>query len=223
MTENIQNQEFLREIQSDLQLTKLRAAGKRYGVPALIVLVMALLAGGGWSLWQRQQSARLTDAGLRYEAALEAQKKGDTAAALASLRALAKTGDGGYATLAALHIAAGQQDDVGLLNTIAGDPQQDALVRDIAAVLAGYRATKPMPGAVRERLERLGGATGPWQYLAREALALNALASGLTAEARPMLIALRDDPTLPAPTASRIAALLATLPAETPASQQEKK
>ena len=219
-TEPVQDA-FLREIQSDLQREKLRAIGRRYGVPIIMIVLAAVLGLTGWQFWQRQQTDRLTEVGLRYEAALTARQEWQEAAAAESFQQLAAQGDGGYAVLAALQMAHGKAGDVSPLNTLAADAQQDAMVRDAAAVLAGYRATGPVPGAVRARLEVLGGTTGPWQYLAREALALNALASGLTAEAGKALRELRDDPTLPAPTASRVTALLAALPSETP--QQEKK
>jgi hypothetical protein len=214
MSEPVQDA-FLREVQSDLQREKVRQLGRRYGLPVMIVLIAAALGLTGWQFWQAQHTKRLTETSLRYEAALTAAQQGQDAAVRETLRQLAASNDGGYAVLAALKVAASTPDDLSLLNTLTADTRLDSMARDAAAVLAGYRATGPVPGAVRARLETLGGGTGPWQYLAQEALALNALQAGLIADARKRLTGLQNDPTLPAPTASRVAALLASLPAET--------
>jgi hypothetical protein len=202
---------FLREVQSDLNRARLSAFGRRWGLPLALVLLAALGSVAILQFMHRQNYERALAAGVRYETALGHSTDGQTDAAREAFRQLAATGQDGYAALASLRLAVAT-NDINLYVALVGDAALDPVVRDVAAVLAGYRATAPVPGAVRSRLMDLAGGPKPWQYLAQEALALNAITAGLPDEARQMLQDLRSDPTLSPAAKSRAEALLATLP-----------
>lgn len=204
--------EFLREVKSDLQREQFAQQLRRWGLPLAVVLIVVAVAGTGWMVWQGQRGRQLEQANLDFVAALKARESGKTADADAALRTLAQGDTGGYATLAQLHLAETMGKDVSALNAVVGNAKSDPLLRDVAAVLAGYRATDPVPGATRSHLEKLGNQPGPWQFQAREALALNMLQSGLADQAKQGFQALLDDPATPVAMQNRIQAVASAIP-----------
>lgn len=114
---------------------------RRNGAGLIGGVVLGLAAIGGWKWWQHHQQQAQLDRATQYQAALDAVEAadGDYQPAAARVQAL---GEGTYATLAGLELAARQVED--------GDNKA------AIATLQGIRGADPAIAAiVRQRLARL--------------------------------------------------------------------
>jgi hypothetical protein len=196
----VQSDEFIREVNEELQRDRLRAVWKRYGaviVGLALLAVLAVAASEGWRWWQ----SRVRQAeSLRYAAAeqlLTAGKPGEAATAFA---AIADDGRTGYAALARLRQAAAlgaAKNEAGeeqALEQLASTPGADPLLQELAVLLAAsHEVDDGDPKALAERLQPLAAAGQPWRDTARELLALVQIRAGDTVKARATLQELTQD------------------------------
>jgi hypothetical protein len=213
----VKSEEFFREVDEDLQRDRMLALWRRYGGLMVAAAVLLVLGTAGWVGWQAWHERQLVAEAERFNAAVEALQN-EPATAIDQLEGFAAEADTGYAALAHLRAAgaalAAKKDAEAetALQALAGDPSRDALLRDLAAVLAASRELQTAdPADLRARLEPLAAAGAPYRYTARELLALLALRTGNTDEARRMLEELSREVGLPERQGRRIAETLASL------------
>jgi len=190
------------EVDEELRAERNKRLAARYGVLLGGVLLLVLAGVGGWQGWAWYESRQASQAAQTFLAtARDASAEGaDLRAAAERFSAIAQEAPPGYRTLARLRAAAllaetGQTDAaLAEWNAVAADTALDSLYRDLATVMWGLHAVdRADAGEIIARLTPLAVQTAPWRASAREALALAAIRSGRTAEARANLQALLND------------------------------
>ncbi|PZN92547.1 MAG: hypothetical protein DCF31_15970 [Alphaproteobacteria bacterium] len=205
---------FLREVDEGVRRDQVASLWQRFGKLG-IALVIVLLGALAFYLWRRDnQAAAAGVAGEQLSQAMTQLEVGEGAKARPVIDRLAEDGPAGYGTVAKLVQASdaiGGGDSakaVKMLDAIAADTGQPQPVRD-AALLKSVRLsydTLP-PATVIARLKPLAVPGNAWFGLAGEMTALAQLKAGQNAAARPLLIAITRDETLPPSLRSRTAQL----------------
>ena len=183
----MKSEEFIREVDEELQREQLAKLWHRYGglvVGLAVLVVVGTAAKVGWDHWRQQAMA---EEALRFHAAEQALTA-KPAEAAEQFAALAAQGDTGYAALARLKEAQARitlKDQVAAkkaLEELATSGTGDAVLRDLGTLLA-----TAAPGDLARRLEPLAQDDAPWRYRARELLALLAIRTGDLDRARKLL------------------------------------
>jgi hypothetical protein len=196
----VKSDEFIREVDEELQRDRLSTLWHRYGrlvIAGAVLLVVGVAAYEGWQAWRASQmqaeALRFADA----QSELDQQHWKEGAAALQSF---AGTAEGGYATLArfreadALQQAGDRAGAAAALDAVAGEADADPLLRDLAALLsAQLQLDTASVEDLRSRLVPLAEAGRPWRNSARELLALVAIRAGDHQQAQETLSALASD------------------------------
>jgi hypothetical protein len=187
--------DIFREVEEDVRKERLEKLWKAYGEYVIALLVLAVLAVGGWQLWLRYQANQRAKASVEFVAA---QHISDAAQAVAAYDKLAKTAPGGYGQLAKL----------GQANALAASGKTNdavAIYKDIAA-----RDSGPLGAVARLRaawaladtstradlvtlLAPINGDTSTWRQMAREVLAYSDYKAGKTKDAESEFNALAND------------------------------
>lgn len=172
---------FLREVDEELRRDEIAKAWRRYGIAAIGAVIVALLAFGGWLLWQNH---RQDVAGTEGEALTKAYADigSDPAGASKALAGLTSSGTPGYRALAQLAQADMllQKNDLrgaaARFAAIAADGSIGQPFRDLALVRqtsAEFDMLKPE--VVVSRLRGLATAGSPWFGSAGEMVAISYL------------------------------------------------
>lgn len=214
----MKSDEFIREVDEELQREKLGDLWKRYGGLVVGAAVAVVLATAGWVGWQRwQENRRAQEAASFAERELVARSGSPTEAA-AGLLDFAQDASPGFAAVARLHAAAlaGRgKDEAGALaalDAVAADASADPLLRDAARLLAASRRLEVEdPRALVASLEPLAADGAPWRHAARELLAAAQLRAGARQDAVATLHRLVEDAEAPASLRGRAAELLEAL------------
>lgn len=219
----MKSDEFIREVDEDLQRDKLKALWDRYGIlviSAAVLLVVGVAGYEGWKAWERSERHGEAAAFATLEAELAAQRWQPAAEGFDRFAANATPG---YAALARLREAAaleGEKDPAAAaaaLDRLTADNQADPLLRDLATLLSvSAQLDQGDPQSLRGRLLPLAETGRPWRASARELLALLAIRTGEIEQARSTLDELSKDGGLPAGQQQRIEALLQSLGAPGP-------
>lgn len=205
---------FLREVDEGVRRDQVASLWQRFGKVG-IALVIVLLGALAYYLWRRDnQAAAAGVAGEQLSQAMTQLEVGEGAKARPVIDRLAEDGPAGYGTVAKLVQASdaiGGGDSakaVKMLDAIAADTGQPQPVRD-AALLKSVRLSYDNlpPATVIARLKPLAVPGNAWFGLAGEMTALAQLKAGQNAAARPLLIAITRDETLPPSLRSRTAQL----------------
>ena len=221
------------EIKEDLRAERAQALLRRYGVLLAAVVVVLILAVGGWQAWRWRSQQQANQAADAFLTAMQ-KTAGPPAAegltpprkeALQDFARLANQAPEGYETLARLQ-EAGLHANAGDLpvalaewNQVSADPAADPLLRGLADLLwAQHQVDQGDPAAVETRLAPLTALGAPWRALALESQALLAIRTGDVAKARGILKGLAADPTAPPGVQARAGGLLSRLGEEQPAS-----
>ena len=211
------------EVNEDLRAEKARQLARRYGGPAVLLVLVAAAGIGGWQTWRWNQARQAGDvAGAYLAASREAGPPDapapDAGAAQAGFDRLIATAPAGYRSLARLRDAAlrvGAGDLPGALqqwDALANDASADPLLRDLANLAwAQHQVDAGDPAAVDARLQPLTAQNSPWRPLALESQALLALRTGRTDQAHDILRGLAADASAPNGLHDRVNALLARL------------
>ncbi|MEK0083811.1 tetratricopeptide repeat protein [Benzoatithermus flavus] len=189
----MKSEEFIREVDEELQREQLAKLWHRYGglvVGLAVLVVVGTAAKVGWDHWRQQAMA---EEALRFHAAEQALTA-KPAEAAEQFAALAAQGDTGYAALARLKEAQARitlKDQVAAkkaLEELATSGTGDAVLRDLGTLLAAsHELDTADPGDLARRLEPLAQDDAPWRYRARELLALLAIRTGDLDRARKLL------------------------------------
>lgn len=214
----MKSDEFIREVDEELQREKLLEFGKRYGWIALAGAIGLVLATAGWVGWQRWQEQRANAEAERY-AASERRAAGGDPEAVGALLDFALEASSGFAALARLHAAAIAADDeaaLRALDAVAADPAADPLLKDAALLMAASRRVdRDDPAEIGRRLAPLAVDGGPWRHVARPLQAAAELRAGSREQAIATLRRIVEDAEAPASLRSRADELLEALGAST--------
>lgn len=209
--------ELFREVDEEVRQDRFQNLWKRYGIYAVILIVVVFGATVAFVLWRdAQESAREADS-ARFLAAVVAEQT-ERNAAIDQLREIAREGTPGYRFLASLREAAlladaGQTGEaVVVFDAVAADEDFEPVYRDIARLLAVSHGMQNMPrDEVEQRLSGLDAADNSFRITAREFLAVAAIRGGDVSRAEELLRANISDNEASLAAQTRAGELLATL------------
>ena len=195
--------DIFHEVDEEVRREQLKKLWERYGgylVAACIMVVIGIGAWRGYEWWQAKQAAQ---SGAAFEQAAMLAESGKHREAAAAFAKLSADGAGGYRMLARLReageLASGDpKAAVAAYDAIAAQSQAGQIVRDLAAVRAGYLLVDTAPySEVLQRLELVTAPDRAFRHSAREILALSAWKAGDTAAARRWTEMMMSDPQTP--------------------------
>lgn len=204
------DESFFREIDQELRQERMKSLWQRYGLIAIAVAVVVILATVGYVGYQYWQEQRSNAAGDTFLAALEHADAGRLDEAMAELRQLEEDGPGAYPSLArmrsaAIHIDAGDFDAaVEAFDGVASDSATPQSLRDVARLRAAYLLVDH--GSYDDvviRAEPLTGNENHLRHSAREALGLAAWNEGESETALAFFEQIVDDSMAPSNTVQR--------------------
>ncbi|WP_242140113.1 tetratricopeptide repeat protein [Sphingomonas sp. CARO-RG-8B-R24-01] len=175
---------FLREVDEELRRDQMATAWRRYGIAAIVVVVLIVLGFGGWQIYRAHQQSVAGDEGEALSKAYEdmgARRSGTDA----ELATLADSGVKGYRALALMSQAdlLLQKNDLrgaaAKFAAIANDASIGQPFRDLALVRqtsAEFDTIKP--DVVVSRLRGLAVKGNPWFGSAGEMVAVSYLKMG---------------------------------------------
>ncbi len=176
------DESLFREVDEEVRQDQFKKLWDRYGnaVVALCLVIVAAVAGfKGWQYWQVKQSE--TAALTFFEAAklAEAGKPGDAAKQFEAInhpgyRLLAKLREAGV-----LATQGKTEDAVKIYDAVAAGAGNDAALRDLAKIRAGYVLADTLnPDELAARVGSFDQAGNPWRHAAREIIGIAAWRTG---------------------------------------------
>jgi len=195
--------DIFQEVDEEVRREKLKKLWERYGtyfIAACIVLVICVGAWRGYEWWQAKQAAQ---SGAAFEQAVKLAESGKHQEAAAAFTKLSADATPGYRVLARLREAAelattDRKTAVAAYDAIAADNRAGQVVRDLAAVRAGYLLVDTAPySEILQRLEPATAADRAFRHSAREILALSAWKTGDMSAARRWTEMIMGDPQTP--------------------------
>ncbi len=188
---------FMREVEDGLREDEFKSAFKRFGVPAIIVLVLGLAGLAGWLWWDDHQKQQAGERGEQLTMALDGIEQGNIKSAEKQLAALAKdAGDGSEAAAklmqAGIAFEKGKRSDaIKLLTELAADADAPQPYRDLANIReVSMRFDDMPPQQVIDRLKPLAMPGNPWFGSAGELVAIAYLKQGKPELAGPLFAAI---------------------------------
>jgi hypothetical protein len=195
--------DIFHEVDEEVRRDQLKKLWERYGgylIVACIIVVIGVGAWRGYEWWQAKQAAQ---SGAAFEQAAMLAESGKHQEAAAAFAKLSADGAGGYRMLARLRQAgelasSDPKAAVAAYDAIAAQSQAGQIVRDLAAVRAGYLLVDTAPySEVLQRLELVTAPDRAFRHSAREILALSAWKAGDMAAARRWTEMMMSDPQTP--------------------------
>lgn len=174
-----QDEVLMREIDDAVREDQYREFGQKYGTPLIVLVVLGLLAFGGYLFWDGQREAAMEASSEALTAALDQAEAGNFDSASASAAALAGDSESG-AKAAAMLMQAGiamdqdrVADAVELYAQVATDEGTPSVLRDLAMIreMSASFDTRD-PSEVIERLGPLAVPGNPWFGSAGELVAM---------------------------------------------------
>jgi hypothetical protein len=200
---------FIREVNEELRQDQAKALLRKYGVYAVAVIVVVLLATAGYVGYRYWHNHRSGTSGDDFARAMALADEGKNDEALTALRAVISDGHASYPLLARMGIGtvlANQGDFAGAVaefDAVAAS-SVPAPIRDIARLRAGLLLVDHGSYAdVSSRVETLTADTNPMRHSAREALGLAAWKEGRAADALKFFEQIENDQGAPANTRRR--------------------
>ena len=201
---------LLREVDEAVRQDEATQFAKRYGMIIAGVLVFALLAFGGYLLWQERREGQLEQGSEAYVTALDEIDAGNIDTAESELAAIAENGSPAAAAGAAMlraGIAAqkGETDRAAeMFEAVANDDNAPQEYRDLATIRAvATNYEKLPPQQVIDRLKPLATPGNPWFPTAAELVAMAYLKQGNRDLAGPLFAAIAKEDTAPPTARSR--------------------
>ncbi|HEV3161657.1 MAG TPA: tetratricopeptide repeat protein [Xanthobacteraceae bacterium] len=195
--------DIFQEVDEEVRRERLKKLWERYGtyfIAACIVIVIGVGAWRGYEWWQAKQAAQ---SGAAFEQAVKLAESGKHQEAAAAFTKLSADATPGYRVLARLREAAelattDRKTAVAAYDAIAADNRAGQVVRDLAAVRAGYLLVDTAPySEILQRLEPATAADRAFRHSAREILALSAWKTGDMSAARRWTEMIMGDPQTP--------------------------
>ncbi len=179
------------------------------------VLMVALVVALSFWGWQNWQTSKADKASAAYDRGLESLTANNPVTADAAFVQAVKEGNGAYKALALMQrsgIALSDHRDAEALTLMdeAAKASHDPLISDIAALKAAWMAMDASASLedIQARLKPLAADKRPFKAYAREAQAMVLLQHGKGAEARDILLLLKNDLDAPQDVAQRAGAAL---------------
>lgn len=199
-----QDDVFVREVDDAVRQDQLAYLAKRYGIPSAIALVIALLAFGGWLLWQENRESAMEEHSEQLVRAIDRVGAGNLDTASKALDPVIKDGDGA-ASASARMLRAGiaieqgrKAEAAALFAAVAADDAAPKAFRDLATVrevAVNFDTMKPED--VVARLKPLAVPGNPWFGSAGELVGLAYLEQGKKDLAGPLFATIAKDEDLP--------------------------
>jgi len=184
------NEAFMREVDEELRKDQALHVWRNYGRAIIGLVIVGLLAFGGFLYWQGHSDGRRGEEGEKFKAAFKALGANKAQETEAPLRELAASSSRGFSAMARFTQADVllQKNDLkgaaGVLGGIAGDTDLPQEFRDLATirqVSAEYDTLKPEQ--VIERLKGLAVKGNAWFGSAGEMVAIAYLRQGKRGDA----------------------------------------
>lgn len=215
--------EFIQEINEDLQAERLRTIASRVGIVALGVVLICGIGGGIWGWQEHKLHLAQNEASAHYMDAMQIRTSaGDEPKAesiFADLSAHAPQGIRSYAAMALADIKQKNHDTkdaLSLWKQVVDDKKSEPALRSMARYLTlnAQMDTAPVE-TLREGYQQLVHEGGSWASLAREGLAVLDMRADSTKaqndEARRLLIQVKSSPDSSEALRDRAGLLLQTL------------
>ncbi|MFZ0606274.1 MAG: tetratricopeptide repeat protein [Xanthobacteraceae bacterium] len=201
--------DIFNEVDEEMRRERLKSLWDRYGTYLIALCVLVVVGVGVWRGYEWWQNKQAEKSGAAFEQAVELAEGGKQQQSEVAFAKLATDGTAGYRSLARLREAAelaptDRAAAVKAYDAIAADTSQTQVMRDLAAVRAGYLLVDS--ASYSELLSRLEPLTAPdrtFRYTAQEILALSAWKAGDITAARKWTDMIMADPSAPAGTRSR--------------------
>lgn len=176
--------DIFREVDEEVRRDQLTELWRRHGGKLVAVLVLSVVAVGGWRLYDTYAFRQRAAVGEAFEAAVALANTEKSAEAVEALTPIAGTGPAGYRVLARFMAASeiARTDPAGAVaayDALALDAGVDQPLRQLAMVRAGALLVDSAAfGEVERRLGPLAAPSQTFRHYAREMLALSAYRSG---------------------------------------------
>ncbi|MFD1035238.1 tetratricopeptide repeat protein [Sphingomonas hankookensis] len=173
------NEAFIREVDDELRREQMSNIGKRYGLLIIGVVVLALVAFGGWTWWQHRQNSIAGEQGQQLATALDDIQQGRPAqggAIVAKLTTSDKDAVRATALLTQADLLLSKNDAKGAaaaFGKVAADETLAQPFRDLALVRqTSVEYDTLQPQQVIDRLRGLADKGSPWLGSAGEMVAI---------------------------------------------------
>ncbi len=213
---------FLREVDDAVRASDLTSFWTRYGRWLLAAIVAALLAFGGWIVYQNQQQAAADRQGEEFVDAMDKLRAGQEKEARAKLATLAKAEQPGYRAMAQLVEANLLGEDgktkeaIAIYAKVAGDGSLPQTFRDLALIRQTSAEFDSLPPQkVVDRLKTLSTPGHAWFGSAGELTALAYLKMGKDNLAGPIFAQIAKQDGLPQSLRSRAQQMAGALGVDT--------
>lgn len=194
----------MREVDEAVRQDEVSELLRRYGKPALAVIVLGLAALGGYLWWEHSQKQQRNEWGEQFTVALDKVERGDLAGGDKAMQPLAETAGAGTSASARLMrggiaLEKGQRDQaVKLFAEVAADTNAPQAFRDLATIRQVAAAFDTMPSEQAVTLLKPLAAPGnPWFGSAGELLGIAYLKQGKPELAGPIFAAISREKDAP--------------------------
>lgn len=194
------SEEFIREVDEDLRQKQLHSIWKKYGPYVIAFLVGTVLFVAGNVTLKNYNEHKYAKVADQYSLAEQRVLANDMDVALQKLQALSDTDVAGYQVLIAfkeadIELERGNRDKAAsALDMLANAAGVDKVYRDLASLKAAMIMLDTAPyDDTKSRLAPLTIEGNSWKYMAKELLAMAALANGNGEEAKRLLTELEQD------------------------------
>jgi len=209
--------DIFNEVDEEVRREQLKKLWDKYQNYIIAVVIVTVVAVGGWRAYQWRQAKEAARAGAAFDQAMTLSAAGKHAEAEAAFAKIAQEGSRGYRELARMQAAGeiAQRDakaGVQAYDAIASDQRLSQSLRDLAAVKAATLLVDTEPyDNMRQRLEAAAAPDRTYRHTARELLAVSAWRANDAAVARKWAEMINGDPAAPPDMQRRMQMLLALL------------
>ncbi|MBR0552178.1 tetratricopeptide repeat protein [Stakelama marina] len=173
------NEAFFREVDEEMRRDQLTEFGRRWGKWIAVLIVVVIVAVGGWMYWHTHNQSTAEQRGEKFDTALEALAADNSDKAQKPLAELAQSDSEGYramATFAQADALLKKDDDKGAAKKFAAIANDQSLAkpyRDLATIRqTAVEFDTLKPDAIIQRLRALANKQSPWFGSAGEMVAL---------------------------------------------------
>ena len=219
--------DIFQEVDEEVRRDQLMKLWERYQYLIIAVVILVLVAVGGWRGYEYWMAKQSIEAGSAFEAAAMLAIQGKHEDADAAFAKVATQGTPIYRQLARVRRAAelAQTDTkaaVTMYEAIAADSSISRELQDLAGMRAGVLLMDAgLYREARTRLEPLSADQRPYRHLARELLALAAWRAGDVPNARRWYDLIATDQLTPPATRNRVEMLMALVGSENKGSEAQ--
>ncbi len=168
--------DIFREVEEDVRRERFEKLWKQYGDYVIAGVAAIVIGAAGYKLWTRYEDQQRFNAAKTFMAAQQAADAGQGAQASAMFGKLAKSGPGGYSTIARLAeantllMSNKNNDAITLYKSIA--EKDSSGLGNVARIRAAWAEVETAPRSELETLlAPLTLQTSAWRFMAREVLA----------------------------------------------------